>query len=237
VGQDQRAPEGVGPVEYRLEESAATRRAVTAAALGAATSTAPLLLAVVLMKRLGWGPSFAFWVVAAGLALLVAVRHAVFYGALRRRLRALVVVVSDDGIRQTTTRDASSVGRMPEGTGRYVTIARAGVARIVEVEGALGGLRVEAWPDAAGSVFVVNVPRGGAGLSFAEVRSRLERWRPIERRGRRGPAARLALGAAIVIALFFTPFLLEDLVARSKLVAAALVVGAWVVMRAAAHAR
>jgi hypothetical protein len=83
----------------------------------------------------------------------------------------------------------------------------------------------------------VNVPRGGAGLSFAEVRSRLELWRPIERRGRRGPAARLALGAAIVMAFFFTPFLLEDLVARSKLVAAALVVGAWGAMRAAAHAR
>jgi hypothetical protein len=197
---------------------------VTAAALGTATSAAPLLLAVVLLKRLGWGPSLAFWVVAAGLALLVAVRHAVLYAALRRRLRALVVVVSDDGIRQTTTRDASA-------------IARTGVARIVEVEGALGGLRVEAWPDAAGGVSVVNVPRGGAALSFAEVRSRLERWRPIERRGRRGPAARLALGVAIVVAFFFTPFLLEDLVARSRLLAAALVVGTWGAMRAAAHAR
>jgi hypothetical protein len=228
VGPDQRAPEGVGPIapafEYRLEDSAAARRALTAAALGAATSTAPLLLAVVLLKRLGWGPSLVFWVVAAGLALLVAVRHAVLYGAMRRKLRALVVVVSDDAIRQTTTRDA-------------LAIARAGVARIVEVEGALGGLRVEAWPDAAGSVSVVNVPRGGAGLSFAEVRSRLERWRPIERRGRRGPAARVALGAAIVVAFFFTPFLLEDLVTRSKLLAAALVVGTWGAMRAAAHAR
>jgi hypothetical protein len=219
---------------------------LTAASFGAATSTAPLLLAVVLLRRLGWGPSLAFWIIAVALALLVAVRHAVLYGAMRRRLRALVVVVSEDDIRQTT-RDAYALGRMPpgiacdargiDGTDRSMTIARAGVARIVEVEGALGGLRVEGWPDAAGSVSVVNVPRGGAALSFAEVRSCLERWRPIERRGRRGPAARLALGAVIVIAFFFTPFLLEDLVARSKLVAAALVVGAWGAMRAAAHAR
>jgi hypothetical protein len=197
---------------------------LTAAVLGAATSTAPLLLAAALLRRLGWGPSAAFWVVVAGLGLLVVVRHSVLYGATRRRLRALVVVVSDDGIRQTTTRDVCAIGR-------------AGVARIVEVEGALGGLRVEAWPDPAGGVSVVSVPRGGAGLSFAEVRSRLERWRPIERRGRRGPATRLALGAAIVIVFFFAPFVLEDFVARSKLLAAALVVGAWAAMRAALHAR
>ena len=71
----------------------------------------------------------------------------------------------------------------------------------------------------------------------AEVRARLEPWRSIERRGRRGPAVRFAFGAAIVAAIFFAPFLLEDFVASSKLVAAGLVAGMWVVMRGAIRPR
>jgi hypothetical protein len=178
---------------------------------------------VVLLRRLGWGPNFAFWAVAVALAALVAVRSAVSYGAMRRRLRALVIAVSSEGVRASTTRHAS-------------TIARGRVARIVEVEGSLGGLRVESQPDAAsGEVAIVHVPRGGA--NFAEVRACLERWRAIERRGRRGPAVRFAIGAAMVVAIFFTPFLLEDFVARSKLIAAALVIGMWAAMRAALRMR
>jgi hypothetical protein len=69
------------------------------------------------------------------------------------------------------------------------------------------------------------------------VRAHLEGWRAIERRGRRGPAVRLAMGAVIVLAFFFAPFVLEDLVARSKVFAAALVVGMWAAMRAALRSR
>jgi hypothetical protein len=142
---------------------------------------------------------------------------------MRRRLRALVVTVSPEEIRAATTRAASAV-------------ARASVARIVEVEGSLGGLRVESQRDpATGELSVVHVPRGGA--RFAEVRATLEHWRPIERRGRRGPAVRFAIGAAIVVAIFFTPFLLEDFVARSKVIAAVLVIGMWIAMRAALRTR
>ena len=61
----------------------------------------------------------------------------------------------------------------------------------------------------------------------------LESWTTIERRGRRGPATRVAMGAAVVGAIFFVPFLLEDFVARSKVVAAALVAATWVAMRLA----
>jgi hypothetical protein len=136
----------------------------------------------------------------------------------RRRLRALVVVVDDDGIRVDSARDA-------------LGIQRARVARIVEVEGALGGLRVESEPDPrSGVVSVVRVPRGVD--AFGEVRASLERWRPLERRGRRGPALRVALGAIVVAAIFFVPFLLDDFVGRSKLVAAGLVFAMWLVMRA-----
>jgi hypothetical protein len=217
------APGDPAAFEYRLGDIAATRRARAAATLGAATSIAPVVLAVVLLRRLGWGPNLAFWTVAAALVLLVAVRGVVSYGGMRRRLRALVIAVSPEGIRAATTQHASA-------------IARSRVARIVEVEGSLGGLRVESQPDpASGDVSVVHVPRGGA--RFAEVRARLERWRSIDRRGRRGPAVRFALGAAMVVAIFFTPFLLEDFVARSKVIAAALVIGMWAAMRAALRMR
>jgi hypothetical protein len=223
VGQGQRAPEGVdGALEYRLGDLAASRRARVVAVLGAAASLAPVVLAVVMLRRLGWGPNAAFWAVAAALTVLVAVRAVVSFGAMRRNLRGLTVAVSDEGVRATMPRDVC-------------TIPRARVARIVEIEGALGGLRVESSGDGAGAGSTVYVPRGGA--NFGQVRARLELWRAIERRGRRGPAARFILGAAIVVAFFFVPFVLDDLVARSKVFSAALVVGMWVAMRAALRTR
>jgi hypothetical protein len=242
VGQGQRAPEGVGlasgapapatppaagdaggAIEYRLGDVAATRRARATALLGAASSLAPVVLAVVLMRRLGLGLSGAFWAVAAALSVLVLVRAMVSFGAMRRSLRSLAVVVSDDGVRVATARDARA-------------IPRARVARIIEVEGALGGLRVESSTDPAGELgAAVYIPRGGA--DFGRIRARLEGWRAIERRGRRGPGARFAMGTAIVLAFFFAPFVLEDVVARSKVFAAALVVGMWAAMRVALRPR
>jgi len=235
VGQRQRAPEGVAAaapgssseeadaLEYRLGEAVAKVRARAAALLGGATSLAPVVLAIVLLRRMGWGPSGPFWAVAGALCVLVAVRQSVAYGAMYRRLRALLVVVANDSVRVATGRAACA-------------IARANVARIVEIEGPLGGLRVEGRADGAGApAAVVHVPRGGA--DFAEVRARLERWRTIERRGRRGPAVRVAIGAAIVVAFFFAPFLLEDFVARSKVIAGVLVVGLWAAMRMAMRGR
>jgi hypothetical protein len=47
----------------------------------------------------------------------------------------------------------------------------------------------------------------------------------------------VAMGVAVVGAIFFVPFLLEDFVARSKLVAAALVAGMWLVMRVVMRGR
>jgi hypothetical protein len=48
---------------------------------------------------------------------------------------------------------------------------------------------------------------------------------------------RVAVGVAVVAAIFFVPFLLEDFVARSKLVAAALVAGMWLVTRVVLRGR
>jgi hypothetical protein len=178
---------------------------------------APILLAVVLVERLGWAPGGPFWAVVVVLVALVVVRAGVGYGRLRRKLAALVVTASADDIQVETTSDGYS-------------IARGNVARVVEIDGSLGGLRVESVPDArSGVVYEANVPRGGAG--YEDVRRLLEAWGPIKRRGRRGPAVRLAMGAVVVAAIFFVPFLLEDFVARSKVAAAALVAGMWLVTR------
>jgi hypothetical protein len=215
VGAGQRTAQGV--IRYRLDDVQATRRARAAAAVGAVTSLAPVGFALVLLTRLGWQPTAPFWAVAVVLVTLVVVRAAVGYGAARRRLRALVVLVTEDDIRVETARDSYA-------------IERTRAARIVEVGGALGGLRVESAPDPrGGGVSVVHVPRGGE--AFGELRTCLARWGPIERRGRRGPLVRLAVGAVVVAGIFFVPFLLDDFVARSRIAAAGLVVGMWLVMR------
>jgi hypothetical protein len=210
-------------IRYRLGDAEATRRARAATVVRALASLAPVVLAVVLLRRIGWEPGALFWAVAGAVVALVAVRAAVGYGATRRKLAALVIAVGDDAIHAETARDGW-------------TIERARVARIVEVDGRLGGLRVESVPDPrSGEVLEVQVPRGGE--TYAEVRARLDAWRVVERRGRRGPAVRFAVGALVVAGIFFVPFVLDDFVARSRVLAAALVAGMWLVTRLALRGR
>lgn len=221
MGPGQRAVEGV--IRYRLGDAEAIRRARAAAVVRASTSLAPIVLAIVILRRLGWAPGVVFWSITCLLVVLVVTRAVVGYSTVRRKLRALVVTLSDEDIHADTASDGYS-------------IARSRVARVVEIEGSLGGLRVESVPDGHnGVVFEVQVPRGGLG--YADVRGRLESWRPIERRGRRGPALRLTMGALVVAGIFFVPFLMEDFVARSKVVAATLVAGTWIAMRVAMRPR
>jgi hypothetical protein len=216
VGAGQHPPEGI--VANRLGDAAATRRARMTVAVGVVMSLAPVILAVVLLTKLAPQPTTAFWLVAAALGLLLVARALIAYGATHRRLRALTVTVCEDQIRFEAARDTCTIGRER-------------VRRIVEVDGALGGIRVESQPDPdSGVVSIVQVPRGGE--AFGDVRDRLERWVPIERRGRRGPAVRFGVGAVVVIGIFFVPFLFDDFVARSKLVAAGLIAGMWIAMRA-----
>jgi hypothetical protein len=209
-------------IRYRLGDAEATRRARWSAVVRAVSSLAPVGLAVVLLRRLAWAPTPAFWAVVGALVALVAARAGAGYASTRRKLRALIVTVSDEDIRVASTRDSFA-------------IPRARVGRIVEVDGSLGGLRVESQRDARGVLFEARVPRGGEG--YADVRARLASWRAIERRGRRGPRVRIAMAALVVGGIFFVPFLLEDFVARSKLVAAGLVAGMWLVMRTVLRGR
>jgi hypothetical protein len=218
VGPGQRAPESL--IRYRLGAPAARRRALAAAVVGATVAVAPLLLGLELLPhlpRLTWAPAGTFWVVAGGLGVLVAVRTVLQYQTSRRRLGALTVTLDDDSITTETPSES-------------LTIARGRVARIVEVDGELGGVRIESEPDPrSGVVLLASVPRGGDG--FGDLRAKLEQWRAIERRPRWGAGVRLLFGVGVVAAVFFLPFLLDDFVARSRVVAAGLVVLAWVLAR------
>lgn len=204
-------------IRYRLGAAAARRRAVAASVVGAVTALAPVVLGLELLPRLGWSPTGLFWVVAAFVGALVVVRTGSQYATTRRRLTALEVTLDDDGIATATPSDV-------------LTVARSRVARIVEVDGVLGGLRVESEPDPrTGVVLVASVPRGGE--RFGDVRAALEQWRPLERRARLGLRVRVLSGAAVVACVFFLPFVLDDLVARSRVLPAVLVLLAWAVTR------
>jgi hypothetical protein len=204
-------------IVYRLGAVAAKRRAGAAAVVRALTALAPVVLAAELLPRLGWSPAGPLLVVAAALFTLVIVRAAVQYATAKRRLGSLRITLDDDSLAAETAADR-------------LTVPRALVARIVEIDGVLGGIRVESAPDVVSGVFLsASVPRGGEG--FGEVRARLEQWRTIERRSKRGSGVRLLLGVAIVMAMFFLPFVLDDFVARSRLLAGGVVVLAWAAIR------
>jgi hypothetical protein len=211
-------------VVYALGYDAATRRARLVAFLGAATGAAPIILAVEWLARSGWRPPAALSAVIVAIGFLLSVRAVVEYRAVRQRLRGLRVLVDDEAIRTESGRESE-------------VIARSHIARVVEIDGILGGLRVESKPDPhTRAVTAAVVPRGGEG--FGEVRARLEQWGVvIERRGRRGPLVRIGVAASVVLAIFFLPFLFEDLLYHSQILAAAMVVAAWTAMRWVSRSR
>jgi hypothetical protein len=208
-----------GELVYRLGDEAARRRALAGAAMGVVRAVAPLVLAIILVRRLGWHTPLPFWIVAGALLLLVLVRAIVSFRATLRRLASLEIRVDDQAILVRTTRDTFS-------------IERSSVVRMIEVTGPLGGVVVESKPDPrTGMVFVAHVPVGGDG--YPPVRQKLEEWLRFERRGRRGPLARLAVFALVVAGIFFVPFFLDDFVAHSRVLGAMLVAGMLFVLRGA----
>ena len=182
---------------------------------------APLALVLVLLHRLGYAGGAPLALAGAALVVLSAVRARLKYQALVRRLQRFAVTI-DDGDLVVETADARLVA------------PRASIARIAEIPGRFGGLRIDLLgtvstsAEAGGAPERLDIPRGGE--RFGEVRAALEAWCAIVRAKRRGRVVWLSMGVVVVGGIFFLPFFLEA-IGRSKPVVIALVVGTWVVLR------
>lgn len=223
MGPGQRPPEGLS-LEYRLGDAAARTRARSTALLAAASALAPLALVVVLLQRLGYASGAVLIALVSAIVVLAAARSALTYRKLSRYLAGLSLVSRDDTL-VVDTPDAR------------LTIPRASVKRIIELAGALGGLRLELVDgEGAGEAdddekmpSRIDVPRGGE--RFGELRELLESWCAVERAPRRSRLVWMGVAIVIVGALFFLPFALEDFFAKSRVAAIALVLGTWGAMR------
>ena len=203
-------------MRYTLAPRAIGARARVVAASGAAIAVAPAWLVVVLVAELGLASRGITLGLAVAIGLLGAARATLEYTRAKRRLAALALEADGEEL----------VVRTPRGETR---VAVAAITRVIEIDGAYGGLRVELSPGSAPSRF--DVPRGGDG--FGELRAWLSSRAPIERAPRRGPVARIALVGAVVLALFFVPFVVAD--ARGSRVAVVIVLlVAWGAMRVVA---
>jgi hypothetical protein len=217
MGEGATPPGSAASLRYALSPESARARGRTMALWTAGALAMPPILVIVLIAQMQLAPLRLVAPIAALLAILGAARGVAVYRATARRLRALEVTVGNDGIEVRTLRES-------------LRIARADIARIVEVDGVLGGLRVEL-SDRDDLPPRIDLPRGGIG--FADLRAALALFRPIERTPRRSKVARFALGATVVLAIFFMPFFVDDVVGRSRIAACAMILAIWVAMRAA----
>ena len=183
----------------------------------AVATALPPVLAIVLIAQMELVPLRIILPIAALVLVLGVVRGVLGYRGATRRLRALVVRLADDALAIRTVRDA-------------MRIVPKDVSRILEVDGPLGGLRLEL-READDLPARIDLPRGGA--RFAELRTALATWRPIDRAPRRRRITRFAFGVMVVLGIFFMPFFVDDVVGRSRIAACAVILALWVVMRAA----
>jgi len=205
------------PLRYVLSEDAARARARAMALWSAAATAMPPVLVVVLVSEMHLAPMVLVVPIAVLVVILAVARGFVGYRTTMRRLRALVVSVGEDAMSILTARGATR-------------IARSDVERIVEVTGPLGGLRLELH-ETEELPSRVDLPRGGDG--FAELRTSLGAWSPIATPRRRGRVARILFGVLVVLAIFFLPFFVDDVVARSRVAAGAVILALWIAMRTA----
>jgi hypothetical protein len=206
-------------VRYELGDEAARSRAVWTAVLGSAAALGPVALVVVIAQKLGW--TSQPWMAAgvAALGALALARGALSFVRLRRRLRAFRVAIEDDAIVVTTASAELRVGREA-------------IVKVTELEGALGGLRVQLRDDDA-LPERIDIPRGGS--AYGALRASIATMHAIERAPRRGAITRFVIGAAVVAGIFFLPFFFEDFVVRSKGIALALVLAMWLAARLVAR--
>jgi hypothetical protein len=204
-------------LRYTLPDEAARARGRATAAFSAVATAMPPILALVLLAQAELAPVRVLVPIAVLVAGLGAARAFAGYRIVTRRLRALEVRVHGDALEVRTVRVA-------------LTVRPRDIVRIVEIHGALGGLRLEL-RDAEDLPARIDVPRGGTG--YGDLRARLATFSPIEHPPPRRRMTRIALGAAVVLAIFFVPFFVDDVVMRSRVAACVVVLALWVAARAA----
>jgi hypothetical protein len=201
-------------VHYALAPRKVAARARVVAASGTAAALLPALLVVVLVAELGLASRPVALGIAAGLGALALLRALLEHRRAKRRLAAFAIEVEGEFLFLCTAQGKTRV-------------APGDIARVWEIAGAFGGLRVELSGNRSPARF--DIPRGGE--AFADLRAWLAARAPLARTPRRGRAVRIALAGAIVLGLFFVPFVVAD--ARGSRLAVALVLlVAWAAMRA-----
>jgi hypothetical protein len=208
------------PIRYALAEPAVIERGRATALFGAVATMLPPLLVMVLVAQLDLAPRAVVIAIAALVVALGAARGAVGYRLVLRRLRALVIRIDPEALVVDTARAS-------------LVVPRRAVAKIIEIDGPLGGLRLElrGGPDLPDLPDRVDLPRGGE--HFADLRTELALWSPLTRAPRRRRLTRVGLGALVVLAIFFVPFFVDDVVMRSRVAACAVILGLWLATRAA----
>ena len=200
---------------YTLGDAAARTRARVGAVVGTFTALAPAVLVVIVLKKLGY--VLVPWTIAVlvAIAVLATVRGLAEYRAMCRRLRAFRVTLDAEELRIVALRGE-------------LRIDRSAIDRVVDISGPLGGLRV-LLQDVDDLPARIDIPRGGA--DFGELRAALAGWAPMAPARRRGRVTRFWTGVGIALGIFFLPFIFDDFVAHSKVVALTLIFAMWAVMR------
>ncbi len=215
------SPTNEPTVRYALSERAVNARARTSAVVGTAIAAAPLVMVVIVLRKLGYPLGGMAAAIASALGALLVVRGYAEYARVRSRLRLFHV-------------DFGEAKLVVVGRSAKLALASTAIERVIAIDGPLGGLRVlvrgGGGPDTPARV---DIPKGGEG--FVELRDRLASWAPIERAGRRSRATRIVLGVAVVVGIFFLPFVFDDFVARSKIAAFVVILGVWLAMRVVAR--
>jgi len=133
--------------------------------MGDGGNRASPVLVIVLIAQMELAPLRIIVPIAVLVAVLGAARAVVGYRSTTRRLGALVVSFDGASLAVRTARAA-------------LNIVPSDVMRIVEVDGPLGGLRLEL-RETDDLPARIDLPRGGA--LFADLRVALGHWRAIER--------------------------------------------------------
>ena len=187
----------------------------------------PGALVAVLVAGQGVLQNEMVWIAAGALLALAAVRVVMTYQRLVRQLSRFSVHVemSENAKSLAVRAGARTIALRPES-----------IERLVEIGGSLGGVRLYiAESDRVGEVPArIDVPRGGSGfpillralITFAPE----ARFEPPKPRSR---VVRVVRGVGVVAALFFLPFFAVDFVHRSRLLAYALALLVFVIVRAA----